>query len=293
MSHCVLLTGATGFLGGHVLKALLDASYRVVVLKRASSSVEHLGDSVSFVDIDEAPLAQSMADAGVDTVVHLACDQGRGNGSLSSLLQTNVMLGVHLLEAAQQSGVVRFVNADTQLEAEVNAYARSKKQFAQWLPLFSEAYAIANLRLGNIYGPGEPEAGFLRWLLGELARDVPSIDFTPGEQVRDFVHASDVSSAIMAILASLDGPSFATYDVGSGQMVSLRQFVETAQAVYRDCVGEQRSTLNFGGLPYRRGEVMKPAFDTAALQALGWQPGYSLEAGLRNTIEAHLARMAV
>lgn len=292
MSDGVLLTGATGFLGGHVLKALLDASHRVVVLKRRTSTVEHLGDAVTFIDSDAAPLAQSMADAGIDTVVHLACDQGRGDARLSNLLQTNVMLGVHLLEAAQQCGVVRFINADTQLDASVNAYARSKKQFAQWLPQFAGTFAIANLRLGNIYGPGEPEAGFLRWLLGEFSRGVPSIDFTPGEQMRDFIHAADVSSATLAIMASMSEPSLATYDVGSGQMTSLRQFVETAHAAYRDCAGEQGSALNFGGLPYRQGEVMQPVFDTGALRSLGWQPQYSLESGLRHTIEAHLALVA-
>jgi len=292
MSQCVLLTGATGFLGGHTLRALLADSHRVVVLKREQSDaaeIAGLGDAVTLVDIEAVPLTQCLAEHVVEAVVHLACHQGRGDVALSALIETNVLLGVRLLEAARECGVKRFVNADTQLEPEVNAYARSKKQFAQWLPVFEESMSIANLRLGNIYGPGEPTGGFLSWLIGEFGRAPAAMDFTPGEQLRDFVHAADVSSAVVTILGQMNSPGLETYDVGSGQMRSLRGFVEAAQAAYQDCAGPQESALNFGGLAYREGEVMKPEFDTGPLMALGWGPNYSLEQGLRETIEAQLA----
>ncbi len=290
MTGRVLLTGATGFLGRHTLDALCQSGREVCVLKRATSDISALlaaHPGLTFLDAEDDSLASAFKAQRIESIVHLASDQGRGQGGLASLLRTNVLLGVHLLEAATEAGVMRFINADTQLEAGVNAYARSKKQFAQWLPQFADALAIANLRLGNIYGPGENEGGFLSWLLGEFARNTGRIDFTPGEQVRDFVHVRDVSAAILAVLDRLEGTGLQQYDVGSGQMNTLRHFVETAYTAYRG-QATLTSSLNFGGLPYRAGEVMQPVFDTAPLLAMGWRPQFDLAAGLADTVAAFL-----
>lgn len=290
MTGTVLLTGATGFLGGYVLQQLDAQGYNTVVLRRATSDITDLAaryPSAVFVEAAPAEFPQLFADHSVATVVHLACDQGRKGSDLNSMLQTNVMLGIALLQAAVDSGVTRFLNADTQLEADVNAYARSKKQFAQWLPTFAGSLCIANMRLGNIYGPGEPASGFLSWLISEFARQPASIDFTPGKQLRDFVHVSDVTSAIGAIMQCNLGNGLHCFDVGSGQRSSLKHFVELTKEVYAQECGDFNTVLNFGGLPYRSGEVMSPTFDTAALFALGWQPRFTLESGLRETIRAH------
>lgn len=291
MSRNVLLTGATGFLGSHVLPALLDQGHRVIVLIRSSSDLSPIaactGDTV-LVDIESASPQQIMASHGIDTVVHLACDQGRGSSDIASLLAVNLTLGVSLLQAARSSGVRYFLNADTLLDAGVNAYALSKKQFTAWLPHFSETIAISNLRLGNMYGPGESASGFLCWLLQEFAHRAERVELTEGAQLRDFVHVADASAAILAVLDHGGEPGLVEYDVGSGELLSVRTFVETAQAVFQREAGYMCSRLAFGALAYRPGEVMTPQFDTSALFALGWRPALTLRAGLADTIRAFL-----
>lgn len=264
----------------------------MVALVRATSDVRSIASSAEntvFAAIDSAPLEQIMRDHRIDTVVHLACNQGRAGEDIASLLATNVLLGIELLQAACQSGVARFLNADTLLEAGVNAYAQSKKQFTAWLPHFSQAIAIANLRLGNIYGPGEPASGFLSWLLGEFARGATAVELTPGEQLRDFVHAADVSSALLAVLDHSQTHGLDEYDVGCGELISVRTFVELARSVFAEESGRLNTRLMFGALPYRPGEVMRPRFDTSALFNLGWRPSLGPEAGLRDTVRTHLA----
>lgn len=287
MAGAVLLTGATGFLGGHVLAALVDQGRHVVVLKRRASStalLDSFGAAIEVVDIDRAPIHHILDNHGIASIVHLACDQGRGEADIVRLASANILLGLQLLAAARDCGVQRFLNADTQLEASVSAYALSKKQFADWLPYFAEDLGIANLRLGNIYGPGEPAQGFLSWLLGEFAANPASIAFTPGEQRRDFVHVADVAAAFLAVLEHLPGSGLHRYDVGSGVFHSVREFVLAAREAYRHEVGQVASELDFGGLAYRPGEVMQPVFDTGALRALGWEPAFDLAAGLRQTV---------
>ena len=291
MGKTVLLTGATGFLGSHVLPALISQGNRVFVLVRSGSDVSRIAscvDTAVLIEIDSAPLQRIMADNSIDTVVHLACDQGRGTDDIDALLAVNVTLGIRLLQAARRCGVQHFLNADTLLDAGVNAYALSKKQFAAWLPHFSDAMAISNLRLGNIYGPREPASGFLSWLLKEFARGAERVELTRGEQLRDFVHAADVSSAVLAVLEHSSEPGLSQYDVGSGDLLSVQAFVEAAQAAYQKEVGEMLSQLAFGALEYRPGEVMKPQFDTDALFALGWRPSLTLQDGLTDTVRAFL-----
>ncbi|MEZ5567185.1 MAG: NAD(P)-dependent oxidoreductase [Halioglobus sp.] len=288
MTETVLLTGATGFLGGHVLNALLARGYRVAVTQRSSSDTSGIPEHVPTFDIEREDPGSILRREDVRAVIHLACNQGRGVSAIETLVGTNVLLGLRLLEAARNAQVRQFLNADTLLEPGVNAYALSKTQFRQWLPYFSDTLAIANMRLGNLYGPGEPEAGFLAWLLREFGRDAQTIEFTAGEQRRDFVHVSDVSEAILTILEAPAANGLQEYDVGSGEMLSLRQFVEMARAVYAEEAGEVKSRLVFGALPYRTGEVMMPTFDTAGLFDLGWRPSLTTREGLRRTIRAHL-----
>ncbi len=286
-----MLTGATGFLGSHVLPALLAQGHRVIVLIRSSSNLSPIAactDDVVLVDIESAPLQQIMATHGIDTVVHLACDQGRGSTDIAALLAVNLTLGIRLLQAARSSGVRYFLNADTLLDAGVNAYALSKKQFTAWLPSFSGTISISNLRLGNIYGPREPASGFLCWLLQQFAHRVARVELTEGAQLRDFVHVADVSAAIVAVLNHGGDPGLAEYDVGSGELLSVRTFVETAQSVFQQEAGYMSSQLAFGALAYRPGEVMTPQFDTCALFALGWRPALSLRDGLADTVRAFL-----
>lgn len=289
MTQTVLLTGATGFVGSHVLHALVASDYRVVALKRSSSDLWRLagiGPGVEFVDVGAAPLPQIMADHNVSAVVHTACDQGRDGGDIKALLETNVLFGIELLQAAIASSVERFINFDTLLDASVNAYALSKKQFANWLPHFSADIHIVNLRLGNVYGPMEPSSGFLSWLIGEFERGAQQVRLTPGEQQRDFVHAADVASACVAVLALRPEDALLQLDVGSGELLTIKTFVEQAWQAYRAETGSNNTRLDFGALAYRPGEVMTPVFDTSTLFSLGWQPARTLEQGLSQTIRA-------
>lgn len=288
----VLLTGATGFLGRYVLPALLAHGHTVVATLRAGSDASRFPEGVRCADMERDSLEAILSEHDVDAIIHLACQQGRGDVTAPMLIEANLLLGIRLLEAAKSCSVSFFLNADTMLEADVNAYALSKKQFSQWLPHYSGALAIANLRLGNIFGPGEPASGFLPWLLGEFDRGAPDVELTPGEQKRDFVHAGDVADAMVFVLEQEHGTGVAEYDVGSGELISLRSFVEAVAEEYAGQNKGLQSQLCFGALPYRPGETMLPRFATHRLHALGWRPAMTTRERLRETISAHLESRA-
>ena len=95
----VLLTSANGFLGSHLLKALLSAGYKVVILKRSTSDIWRIANflnQVTHYDIDSVPLNNAFEDQRVDYVIHTVCRYGRNGDSAHEIVETNLMLGLSL-----------------------------------------------------------------------------------------------------------------------------------------------------------------------------------------------------
>ncbi|MHB0995552.1 MAG: NAD-dependent epimerase/dehydratase family protein, partial [Elusimicrobiales bacterium] len=115
-----------------------------------------------------------------------------------------------------------------------------------------------------------------------LIRGVPGMDLTPGGQRRDFVYIDDTVEALSAIISHemRSAKKYVSYEVGSGQPVSIREFVETIKRL----TGNDSTRLNFGALPYRENEVMESKADLALVKSLGWLPKVPLAEGLERTI---------
>jgi len=283
MQH-ILLTGATGFLGSHLLDALLQQGIQVTLLKRSTSNlarIEHQLSQVRAIDIDRKPLEQAFNDQPVDAVIHTACNYGRQGQATHEVVQTNLLFSLQLLDAAIDHGVTTFFNTDTLLPRHLTPYALSKKQFVEWLELRSQQIRGVNLRLEHMYGPGDDDTKFVPWLIGQLQQHVPRIALTEGSQLRDFIYINDVVSAYMTLVQqAADLPSFSEFDVGTGQLTSVRDFVTALQHAYRQQAPDSATVLGFGDRPLREGELSAVEVDNSALTALGWRAHYTVEQGI-------------
>lgn len=128
----ILLTGATGFLGSHLLNALLENSYEVVILKRSFSNtkrIESLLPRVKSYDIDLVDLEDVFNENKIETILHTATNYGRDGSSFFDLIQTNVLFPVKLLELAVKYNIKNFINTDTALNSSVSNYSLTKKTF--------------------------------------------------------------------------------------------------------------------------------------------------------------------
>jgi CDP-paratose synthetase len=233
-----LLTGATGFLGSHLLKALLSAGYKVVILKRTTSDTWRIANflnQVTSYDIDSVPLTQAFEDQRIDGVIHTACHYGRNGDSAHQIVETNLMLGLKLLDAASLFNADTFLNTDTffntntLLQKHLHIYRLSEKQFVEWLYQSSDKIQIINLKLEHLYGPLDDTAKFMPWVLSQLEQKVEIINLTAGGQLRDFIYVDDVVSAYLATLQkAAQLPAFNEFDVGTGVITSVRKLVENA-----------------------------------------------------------------
>ncbi|HKI60922.1 MAG TPA: NAD-dependent epimerase/dehydratase [Mariprofundaceae bacterium] len=289
MSKAALMTGVTGYLGSHLAKALLKQGYSVVGLKRRTSSlhrVEALLSDIFLYDLEDLDYTVPFTDHGsVNIVIHTATCYGRNGESINQIAEANTVFPLRLLEAAIDAGTPAFLNVDTSLDKYLNAYALSKKQFAEWGRYFANAGRIRflNARLEHFYGPGDDASKFTTHVMQSCQANVPELKLTAGEQKRDFIYIDDTVDALLTVLGKSDSLAdrFTEFDVCSGQSVSVREFVET---VHR--LTNSTTKLNFGAVPYRDGEVMLAQADISKLKHLGWQPHHTLEQGLKLTMGA-------
>lgn len=137
MTQTVLLTGATGFLGSHLAKKLLEKGYRVAIFKRSFSDIKRIESIISdliIYNLDECELDLPFKELNsIDFVIHTATCYGRGKEKPSEILDANICLPLKLLEilaSMKQKAFLNtdsFFNTDTILYRYLNYYALSKK----------------------------------------------------------------------------------------------------------------------------------------------------------------------
>lgn len=294
----VLLTGATGFLGSHLLGMLLEEGYSVLIIKRSTSDtwrINHLLNQVKAYDADTTPLETVFDNQKIDFVVHTACSYGRNSQLKHKVVETNILFGLHLLDLAVANGIRAFLNTDTFFNnggpsrQYLSSYTLSKKQFLEWLVQSSSSVQTVNMKLQHLYGPKDGESKFIPWVITQFRKQVARISFTEGRQLRDFTYVDDVARAYLTVLDSIETlPLYSEFVVGTGSRTSVRDLVEIMRDRYVEQQGTKVGVLGFGDLPYQDGEIMNVETDNAALLRLGWSPEVTLCDGIRKTIEAEL-----
>lgn len=284
----VLVTGATGFLGSHVVKALLNQGHDIVILKRSFSDIWRIANVLPYLsayDVDNCELELPFCEHGkIDAVIHTATCYGRKGERVSEVMEANTAFPLRLLETATFFNTTTFFNTATILYKYLNSYSLSKRQFAEWGRQFAEDQKITfvNIKLEHMYGPGDDDSKFVTFVIKSCMENMAELKLTPGEQKRDFIYIDDVISAYSLLLkkSAMQKEFFQEYDLGTGKAVSVRELVETVHSLTNST-----AKLNFGALPYREHEIMESRADIGPLNALGWSSKVSLIDGLISTIK--------
>lgn len=292
VSQSVFLTGATGFVGSHLTKLLVECGFRVSALYRRnlpSSSVRiPCPDAIEWVSSDVA--MDWINNNKPDIVVHLATDYGKGDWP-SVCVDSNIYLPLRLLEAANAAGSSLFLNADSFFgKAKFNyphmkPYTMSKSQFMAWGRDYASTHSIrfVTMRLEHVYGEFDNKDKFVPTLMRRLYVPGEIIEFTSGKQCRDFIHVSDVARAFLTVINHSQrlNQDIDELEVGNGCSMSVRSFVEQAYKL-----ADSNAVLDFGVLPQRAGEILDSKAWNKPLLNLGWAPIVDLHQGLTQTLRS-------
>jgi len=245
----ILVTGGAGFIGSHLVKALVENNYEVIVIDNLSTGKkEYLPENIEFYQKDITEEGAFDEIEGVDTIIHLAA-QVDARASVDDPLfdaQNNIIGTIACLEYAKEQGVKKFVFASTcgvygnQQELPIpesastepiSAYGLSKLCAEQYIQYYQRIYNLdtAILRFANIYGPRQyrgENSGVISLFAHLVQENKPITIFGDGKQTRDYLYVADVVSAIIASLSTrLDGP----VNIGTGKESHLLEVVELMQ----------------------------------------------------------------
>ena len=293
----ILVTGASGFIGGHLCRALAARGHRVTGVSRRHPDRLPAGVVPCTVDLADAAAVDALvADAQPEVIFHLAGTVvGRRDRELvRPTLYGNLVSTVHLMTAAADSGCRRFVVTGSLEEpASVDdppssPYAASKAAAAGYARMFHALYAfpVVMARVFMVYGPDQKDVKKLvPYVIDALLRG-ESPKLSSGARRVDWIHVRDVVNGLLHLAAGggLDGR---TIDLGSGQLTTVRTVVERIAALM-----ESPLPLQFGAEGDRPLEQVRVADVTRSAQLTGWQPGLTLDEGLRDTIAWHRRRHA-
>ena len=276
----ILLTGATGFLGGHLTRRFVEEGHHVDILIRKTSDLFRIADIVNYVFIHyvedgiEKPFNKNDK---FNTVIHTACCYGRNGETISQIAGTNLLFALKILDISRKYNTDTFFNTDTALQKYLNGYSLSKRQFVEWGKMIAETHDLqfVNLRLEHMYGPCDANGKFTTWIIDSCKNNIKNIPLTSGEQQRDFVYIDDVVNAYNLLLNKSFSSSFSEFEIGSGKAVPVKQFVET---VHR--LTNSSSHLEFGAIPLREKEMLFSVADITKLNDMGWSPEFDIERGI-------------
>lgn len=298
----VLVTGGSGFLGSHLVRRLVALGARVYILARSCSPLHRIADVASDVTILSGDLRvrrqvnAAVATAQPEVIFHLAThgvDPRMRNPA--TIIQTNVVGLVNLLEASVGVSYERLINTGTCFEYgnqsapvsesvavdPLNVYAASKVTALHLCNLHRRFHGkpIVTIRPFTFFGPYERADRLIPSVILSILAGRP-IRITSGVQTRDYTYVEDMVTAFVnaAVAEKAVGE---VINVGSGEDLPVHEIVERIRTLMQADV-----PLEIGAVETRKDEVWRLCCDNSKARALlGWQPRLAFDEGLRRTIQ--------
>jgi len=302
----IAVTGGAGFIGGHLVRRLVNMGFSITVLDNLSTgSLRNINDVLKDIDFVKGDVTNlddvEKAISNSDVVVHLAAliDVGESVEKPELYFDVNVKGTFNVARASRKADALIFASSSAVYGEPIkipisedhplsprSPYAASKMAGEAYVNCFAEinGYRPVVLRLFNVYGPKQSRAysGVIVEFIKKALRGEPPVIFGNGEQIRDFIHVNDVVRAVINVItnSSVSG----TFNIGSGEGVTINKLA----LLIAEIAGRRELRPIYS--PPRKGDIRVSIADiTKARRELGFNPAVSLEDGLRELFRYYSA----
>lgn len=310
----VIVTGGAGFIGSHIVDALLAAGHQAFVIDNLESgSRRNLPASAPFfhADIrDAAAMARIFTEVSPDAVCHQAAQMSVSRSVREPALdaEINIMGWLHILDNAVKVGARRVVFASSggvlygdvtspadedHPAAPISPYGIAKLMGEKYLRFYCQEHGLTGvaLRYANVYGPRQNphgEAGvvaiFSKLLLAGEAATING----DGQYVRDYVYGPDVAQANLLALQTELEPGCWPFNVGTSVPTDVNELAHQIRGEvgkYWQALGRAQAVPEFHYGPTRAGDLRSSLVSAARAEArLGWRPRMTLADGIAETV---------
>ncbi|HHW58009.1 MAG TPA: SDR family oxidoreductase [Clostridia bacterium] len=302
----VLVTGGAGFIGSHIVDLLIENGYEVVIVDNLSTGKEEFINKKAVFykkDITDDDLYEIFEKEKPDYVIHQAAqiDVQRSIDDPVFDAKVNILGTVNLLESCRKSGIKKVIYASSAAVYgnpeylpideghrinPISSYGISKHTAEHYFEVYSQLYDLKYtiLRYANVYGIRQDpkgEGGVISIFTDKMLKGERPVIFGDGNQTRDFVYVKDVAKANLLALERGDNE---VVNISTGKPTSINELVEIMNKI-------MNTSLKPIYTEPRKGDIMHSYLDNKkALDVLGWRPEYSLEDGLKETIEYYKVR---
>lgn len=302
-----LVTGGAGFIGSNIVEKLVERDVEVIVLDSLylgeESNLSEVEDEVKFIQGSVTDL-EAVQDAvkDCDTVFHLAARSSSPmhKENAAEGARVNVEGFINTVEAAENEGVEKIVYASTSSmygsvkpphkiddgEYPTNLYTASKMSRELYAKAYSEQTEIqfTGLRFFSVYGPHEKGKGkyanVLTQFLWKMLEDEQPVIWGEGDQERDLVYVEDVARANIKAAQRIEEADGEVFNVGTGTPQTFNQVVdELNEALGKEIEAERIENPRDNYVMEHRADISRTK------EVLGWEPQYSFQEGLQETVE--------
>lgn len=315
----ILVTGGAGFIGSHLVDALIKKGHRVIIIDNLSTGErQNINPKAKFykIDIRSSKIEAIFGKEKPQIVYHCAAQINLRKSIENPIYDTevNILGSLNILQNfirvnqrrnlrkslfifSSTGGAIygqtkKIPTPETEQAQPTSPYGLNKLTFEKFLEIYRQLYGLnyVALRYANVYGPRQntkAEAGVVAIFIEQLLRgQTPTINGS-GKQTRDYIYVDDVVRAnllflkpkIMSHIRSNIGMIF---NVGTGKETSVNQIFEKINNFLEGFTCRRVKPFYGSAIP---GELMRSALDCSKIKKLGWQPKISLDKGIIKTIK--------
>ena len=306
----ILVTGAAGFIGSHLVELLLDQGHEVTGIdnfdpyypqeikkKNLQMSLDHANFQFVELDLINTPELERYLKSTYHIVIHLAARAGVRPSLKKPLdyIQTNLSATISLLEGMKKSGHKKIIFAssssvygpkaktpfkekDDSFEQASSVYACSKQAGEIFTRLYNTLYqfSVINLRFFTVYGPRQRPDLVIHKIFKSILSEEEIVLFGDGSMARDYTYVEDILQGIEGAINRLsccEMPLYETYNLGNNSPITLNELKEIIEKICKKKCRVRYGDIPLGDVPVTYADISK------AKASLGYSPKTSISAG--------------